>query len=75
MNQLSCEKLSTIYGGRKKKYRGPNWRCIADLGIGASSGAIMGAGVGSTIPVLGTLGGAVFGVHAGMIAGIHRCYE
>lgn len=55
----------TFKGGKKKKYTGPNYRCMVKSGVGLVSGAIGGSPFG--------VGGIVGGGMAGLVGGAISC--
>lgn len=63
---LSLSDLVDIQGGKKKKkYTGPNYRCMVKSGGGLVSGAIGGSPLG--------VGGIVGGGMAGLVGGAISC--
>lgn len=63
--ELSTQTLSTIQGGKKKKYTGPNYRCMIKSIGGLASGAVGGSALG--------IGGVVGGGMAGLVGGAVSC--
>lgn len=62
---LSLSDLVDIQGGeKKKKYTGPNYRCMVKSGVGLVSGAIGGSPFG----VDGIVGGGMAGLVGGAIS-------
>ena len=66
--EISQDSLSTIEGGAGKN-EGALWQGI---GEGVGEGVLAGASIGSFIPGIGTLGGAVFLGTVGVVGGMFK---